>query len=116
MRGIAPLDPAWVARTVAIALDEDLGAAPGRDVTTQATIGPDVVREAHLVARAAGVVAGLPVVAEVLRQVAALACRVAFTHQGGAGGQPVGCNCPARSINKNSCQRRCNLRWQLSNS
>ncbi len=70
-RGIAPLDPAWIARTVAIALDEDLGAAPGRDVTTQATIGPDVVREAHLVAREDGTVAGLAVVPEVLAQVCA---------------------------------------------
>lgn len=65
----AALDPAWLTRTVAVALDEDLGAAPGRDVTTQATVDPDVRGEAHLVAREAGVVAGLPVVAEVLRQV-----------------------------------------------
>jgi nicotinate-nucleotide pyrophosphorylase (carboxylating) len=63
------LDPAWTARTVAVALDEDLGPAPGRDVTTQATIAADVPGVAHLVARAPGVVAGLPVVAEVLRQV-----------------------------------------------
>ncbi|NHT18445.1 carboxylating nicotinate-nucleotide diphosphorylase [Cellulomonas sp. IC4_254] len=63
------LDPAWLARTVAVALDEDLGPAPGRDVTTQATVAPDVRGVAHLVAREAGVVAGLPVVAEVLRQV-----------------------------------------------
>lgn len=64
------LDPAWLARTVGLALDEDLGAAPGRDVTTQATVAPDVPGVAHLVAREPGVVAGLPVVAEVLRQVA----------------------------------------------
>ncbi|MFF1530524.1 carboxylating nicotinate-nucleotide diphosphorylase [Cellulomonas sp. NPDC058312] len=63
------LDPGWLVRTVAVALDEDLGAAPGRDVTTQATVDPDVPGVAHLVAREAGVVAGLPVVAEVLRQV-----------------------------------------------
>jgi nicotinate-nucleotide pyrophosphorylase (carboxylating) len=63
------LDPAWTARTVAVALDEDLGPVPGRDVTTQATIAADVPGVAHLVARAPGVVAGLPVVAEVLRQV-----------------------------------------------
>ena len=63
------LDPVWLARAVATALDEDLGAAPGRDVTTQATVDPDVPGVAHLVAREAGVVAGLPVVAEVLRQV-----------------------------------------------
>ncbi len=63
------LDPEWLTRAVAVALDEDLGAAPGRDVTTQATVDPGVPGVAHLVAREAGVVAGLPVVAEVLRQV-----------------------------------------------
>jgi nicotinate-nucleotide pyrophosphorylase (carboxylating) len=63
------LDPAWLTRTVATALDEDLGAAPGRDVTTQATVAPGVPGVAHLVAREPGVVAGLPVVAEVLAQV-----------------------------------------------
>jgi nicotinate-nucleotide pyrophosphorylase (carboxylating) len=63
------LDPRWLATTVATALDEDLGAAPGRDVTTQATVPADLPGTAHLVAREDGVVAGLPVVAEVLRQV-----------------------------------------------
>jgi len=67
---VIPLDAAWLSRTVAVALDEDLGPAPGRDVTTQATVDPALTGEAHLVAREAGVVAGLPVVAEVLRQVA----------------------------------------------
>jgi nicotinate-nucleotide pyrophosphorylase (carboxylating) len=65
------LDPAWLTRTVGTALDEDLGAAPGRDVTTQATVAPGVPGVAHLVARETGVVAGLPVVAEVLAQVTA---------------------------------------------
>ena len=46
-----PLDPDWLASTVAIALDEDLGPAPGRDVTTQATVPPDETGTAHLVAR-----------------------------------------------------------------
>nr|WP_308121711.1 carboxylating nicotinate-nucleotide diphosphorylase [Actinotalea ferrariae] len=55
---------------VTVALDEDLGPAPGRDVTTQATIPADATGTAHLVARADGVVAGLPAVAEVLTQVA----------------------------------------------
>ncbi|MBO9552969.1 carboxylating nicotinate-nucleotide diphosphorylase [Cellulomonas sp.] len=64
------LDPQWVAGVVATALDEDLGAAPGRDVTTQATIPPEAQGTAALVARAPGVVAGLVVVPEVLRQVA----------------------------------------------
>jgi nicotinate-nucleotide pyrophosphorylase (carboxylating) len=54
---------------VAWALDEDLGAAPGRDVTTQATVPADAVGAAELVARADGVVAGLAVVGEVLDQV-----------------------------------------------
>ena len=66
-----PLDQDWLARTVAIALDEDLGPAPGRDVTTQATVPPDETGTAHLVARADGVLAGLVVVPEVLRQTAA---------------------------------------------
>ncbi|MFC8943562.1 nicotinate-nucleotide diphosphorylase, partial [Streptomyces griseoincarnatus] len=65
------LDPAWIARTVAVALDEDLGAAPGRDVTSQATIPPSATGVAELVAREDGVVAGLVVVQEVLDQVAA---------------------------------------------
>jgi nicotinate-nucleotide pyrophosphorylase (carboxylating) len=64
------LDPAWIARTVATALDEDLGPAPGRDVTTQATVPPTATGAAELVARADGVVAGLVVVEEALRQVA----------------------------------------------
>ncbi|MFC8924093.1 carboxylating nicotinate-nucleotide diphosphorylase [Cellulosimicrobium sp. NPDC057127] len=61
----------WIADTVARALDEDLGPAPGRDVTTQATVPASVTGTAHLVARADGVVAGLVVVEEVVRQVAA---------------------------------------------
>lgn len=69
--GIRGLDPAWVAALVTIALDEDLGPAPGRDVTTQATISPDADAAAHLVARGDGVLAGLPVVPEVLTQVGA---------------------------------------------
>lgn len=64
------LDPAWVRRTVAVALDEDLG-PEGRDVTTLATIAATAVGTAHLVARADGVVAGLALVPEVLAQVAA---------------------------------------------
>jgi nicotinate-nucleotide pyrophosphorylase (carboxylating) len=73
--GVLPGDPgpdeAAVARVVAAALDEDLGPAPGRDVTTQATVPPDETGTARLVARADGVLAGLVVVPEVLRQVAA---------------------------------------------
>ncbi|WP_422723809.1 carboxylating nicotinate-nucleotide diphosphorylase [Isoptericola luteus] len=65
------LDAGWIARTVAAALDEDLGAAPGRDVTTQATIPASSTGTAALVARAPGTLAGLVVVAETLHQVAA---------------------------------------------
>ncbi len=54
---------------VARALDEDLG--PGTDVTTIATIPAEQTSVSHLVARAGGVVAGLPVVALVLEAVAA---------------------------------------------
>jgi nicotinate-nucleotide pyrophosphorylase (carboxylating) len=64
------LDPAWIAQIVAVALDEDLGPAPGRDVTTQSTISPSAAGTADLVARQDGVVAGLVVVPEVLGQVA----------------------------------------------
>lgn len=65
------LDPRWLRSAVANALDEDLGTAPGRDVTTQATVPTDATGTAHLVARADGVVAGLEVVPEVLDQVSA---------------------------------------------
>jgi nicotinate-nucleotide pyrophosphorylase (carboxylating) len=64
------LDAAWIARTVEVALDEDLGPAPGRDVTSQATIPPSGTGVAELVAREDGVVAGLVAVREVLDQVA----------------------------------------------
>jgi nicotinate-nucleotide pyrophosphorylase (carboxylating) len=65
------LDASWVARAVEIALDEDLGPAPGRDVTSQATIPPSSTGVAELMAREDGVVAGLVVVQEVLDQVGA---------------------------------------------
>lgn len=64
------IDPAWLARVVELALDEDLGPAPGRDVTTQATVPPSGTGDAELVARADGTVAGLVVVRETLEQVA----------------------------------------------
>lgn len=50
------------ATLVARALDEDLGGDPGRDVTTLATIPPEQRRSGAIVARAAGVLAGVPVV------------------------------------------------------
>ena len=58
------VDPGEVRRIVATALAEDLGVPP-RDVTSEATIPADRVDTAELVARAPGVVAGLPVAAAV---------------------------------------------------
>ncbi|SNT66119.1 nicotinate-nucleotide pyrophosphorylase (carboxylating) [Asanoa hainanensis] len=58
------LDPAEVERVVRGALDEDLGPAH-RDVTSEATIPAEQVDTADVVARANGVVAGLPVAAAV---------------------------------------------------
>ncbi len=89
-RPVPGLDPAWVASMVRIALDEDLGPAPGRDVTTQATISRDADAAAHLVARADGVLAGLPVVPEVLAQTAArLGLGVPMVAARAADGEPV---------------------------
>jgi len=65
-----PLDQEWIARTIAAALDEDLGGWPGKDVTTQATISPDGVVNGEFVVREAGVVAGLAIIGETLSQVA----------------------------------------------
>jgi nicotinate-nucleotide pyrophosphorylase (carboxylating) len=58
------LDLAEVERIVYTALAEDLGDPP-RDVTSEATIPGGQVDTAELVARAPGVVAGLPVAAQV---------------------------------------------------
>ena len=58
------LDLVEVERVVYAALGEDLGNPP-RDVTSEATIPAQQVDTAELVARAAGVVAGLPVAAQV---------------------------------------------------
>jgi nicotinate-nucleotide pyrophosphorylase (carboxylating) len=62
--GVAPLLEA-ARPLIALALAEDFGRAG--DVTSAATIAPDMAAEAHLVARAEGVLAGL----EVARAVAA---------------------------------------------
>ena len=58
------LDLAEVERVVYTALAEDLGDPP-RDVTSEATIPAEQTDTAELVARAPGVVAGLPVAAQV---------------------------------------------------
>lgn len=51
------------------ALDEDLGGFPGVDVTTSATIPAAQRSTAHVVARADGVVAGIPLISLVFRAV-----------------------------------------------
>src|SRR3954464_2376413 len=58
------LDLSQVERVVYTALAEDLGDPP-RDVTSEATIPADQVDTAEIVARAPGVVAGMPVAAQV---------------------------------------------------
>lgn len=62
------VDPAEVRRTIEVAVDEDLRLGP--DVTTEATVPADAIGVAEVVAREAGVVAGVPVAVEVLRAVA----------------------------------------------
>jgi nicotinate-nucleotide pyrophosphorylase (carboxylating) len=52
---------------VALALAEDLGATG--DVTTQATIAPETTAHAQIVAKATGVIAGLPVLRAVFAKV-----------------------------------------------
>lgn len=58
------LDPAYVEELARAALAEDLGG--GVDVTSVATVPPDLQAVAELVARTDGIVAGLPVAAAVL--------------------------------------------------
>ncbi|GLY13337.1 carboxylating nicotinate-nucleotide diphosphorylase [Kineosporia rhizophila] len=77
----AGLDPDRVRSVVRDALAEDLGiggavvqvpgAAPGHDVTSESTIGAEVPGRAHVVARAAGVISGMPLVPVVLAEVSA---------------------------------------------
>ncbi|TDO62430.1 nicotinate-nucleotide pyrophosphorylase [carboxylating] [Kribbella sp. VKM Ac-2571] len=63
------VDRQWVGDLVRATIEEDL--AGGVDVTTTATVDPEQVSVAELVARADGVVAGLEIAELVLRQVAA---------------------------------------------
>jgi nicotinate-nucleotide pyrophosphorylase (carboxylating) len=51
------------------ALDEDLGGFPGLDVTSSATIPETQLSTAHVVARADGVLAGIPLISLVFRAV-----------------------------------------------
>jgi nicotinate-nucleotide pyrophosphorylase (carboxylating) len=67
----AGLDPAYVGQLVRTALAEDLGGPDGVDVTSAATIPAGQTDTADLVARADGVVAGLPVAAVVFEALGA---------------------------------------------
>lgn len=66
MTGLEPLPAAEVQRLAALALAEDLAFGP--DVTTVATIGPQLRGVGQIVARADGVVSGLPIAAAVFAQ------------------------------------------------
>lgn len=65
-----PLSLDWAAAAVKITLDEDLGGYPGIDVTSSATHTTGELVTAHLMAREAGVIAGLDLLPLVLDQVA----------------------------------------------
>jgi nicotinate-nucleotide pyrophosphorylase (carboxylating) len=77
----AGLDPAAVADVVARAIAEDLpaGSGPGVDVTSAATVPASLVATGRIVARARGVVAGLPVAAAVFDAVVGPAALVTLT-------------------------------------
>jgi len=68
-----------VRRVVAQALAEDVG--PG-DVTSESVLPPDAAGRAHIVSRAPGVIAGLPVAEEVFRQVSRELCFTALVDDG----------------------------------
>ena len=67
--GLSGFPHDWARELVMVALREDLG-PDGVDVTTLATIPADQTRTAEIVARAPGVVAGVPVIELVLAAVA----------------------------------------------
>ncbi|KRF46896.1 carboxylating nicotinate-nucleotide diphosphorylase [Terrabacter sp. Soil810] len=67
--GLSGFPHEWARELVTVALREDLG-PEGVDVTTLATIPADQTRTAEIVARAPGVVAGVPVIGLVLAAVA----------------------------------------------
>ena len=77
----AGLDPGEVDRVVTAALAEDLRLGP--DVTTEATVPAGLAGTAVLTARAAGVLAGLPVALAVLDRVGGLSPQV-LRHDGEA--------------------------------
>jgi nicotinate-nucleotide pyrophosphorylase (carboxylating) len=63
----ASIDPARLEVLVSLALDEDLRYGP--DVTSQATVSADAVAVADVVARARGVLCGVPVALAILEMV-----------------------------------------------
>ncbi len=67
--GLSGFPHEWAVELVSVALREDLG-PDGVDVTTLATIPGGQIRTAEIVARAPGVVAGVPVIGLVLGAVA----------------------------------------------
>src|SRR5581483_11813431 len=73
MPPLSPAETAAARQLIALALAEDLGRPasgyPAGDVTSQATIPADTPGRAAFVARAAGVLAGLPVAGLVLEAV-----------------------------------------------
>ncbi|HEX2498243.1 MAG TPA: L-aspartate oxidase [Actinomycetes bacterium] len=70
----AGLDPGAVWSLVGAAIDEDL--AGGDDATSAAMIGPEHIGTADFVARADGVVAGLPVTEAVIQRVARFGAQI----------------------------------------
>lgn len=80
------LDPAAVGRLVRAALAEDL--AGGADVTTRATIAAGTRGSADLVARVAGVVAGLPVAEAVFHAAGEAAAAASTAAAGGRAASP----------------------------
>ena len=66
MADLARLDETIVAELVCLALEEDVG---GGDVSTLWTVGPHAIVRAELIAREAGVVAGMAVALAVFRSV-----------------------------------------------
>jgi nicotinate-nucleotide pyrophosphorylase (carboxylating) len=94
-------DPDEVERVVRVALAEDLGAPP-RDVTSEATVPAGQVDAADLVARAPGVVAGLPVAAHVFAVTsggaAAFEARVADGDRVARGDVLAGVTGPTRAL------------------
>jgi nicotinate-nucleotide pyrophosphorylase (carboxylating) len=81
------LDRPELERVVRAALDEDLRYGP--DVTTSAVIPPDAVADARVVARQAGVLAGLDVAAAVLAAVLAVPAKTLADAAPGAGLEPL---------------------------